>query len=160
MDKRTVPKFFLQLLSEGCIQKIDILQTQDGFWMICKSLSDILSEKDIFDFSNSDGERLLCSRFYDDWFLYADTIVKLYYAGDSVEDIKRAQEYARKAFVMGIPTAIPFDIVKCDDMYSLVFELVNEDIVSNCLNEHPEPMEDLAKICTDSEAAAQYSCCG
>lgn len=77
--------------------------------------------------------------------LNADTIVKLYYAGDFVDDIKREQEYAKKAFVMGIPTAIPFDIVKCDDMYGLVFELVNADIVSNCLNKHPEQMEDLAK---------------
>ena len=56
-----------------------------------------------------------------------DTIVKLYYAGDSVEDIKREQVYAKKAFVMGIPTAIPFDIVKCEDMYGLVFELGNAD---------------------------------
>ena len=77
--------------------------------------------------------------------LNADTIVKLYYAGDSVEDIKREQDYAKKAFVMGIPTAIPFDIVKCDDMYGLVFELVNADIVANYLNEHPEQLEDIAK---------------
>ena len=77
--------------------------------------------------------------------LNADTIVKLYYAGDSVEDIKREQEYAKKAFVMGIPTAIPFDIVKCDDMYGLVFELVNADIVSNYMNKNPEQMEEMAK---------------
>ena len=77
--------------------------------------------------------------------LNADTIVKLYYAGDSVEDIKREQDYAKKAFVMGIPTAIPFDIVKCEDMYGLVFELVNADIVSNFLNEHPDQLQDLAK---------------
>ena len=77
--------------------------------------------------------------------LNADTIVKLYYAGDSVEDIKREQDYAKKAFVMGIPTAIPFDIVKCEDMYGLVFELVNADIVANYLNKHPEQLQDLAK---------------
>ena len=77
--------------------------------------------------------------------LNADTIVKLYYAGDSIEDIKREQDYAKKAFVMGIPTAIPFDIVKCDDMYGLVFELVNADIVANYLNNHPEQLEDIAK---------------
>ena len=71
MDKKTIPEIFRQLLSEGCIKESDILQTQDGFLLIYKSLSDILSEKDIFDFPNSDGERLLCSRFYDDWFLYA-----------------------------------------------------------------------------------------
>ena len=77
--------------------------------------------------------------------LNADTIVKLYYAGDSLEDIKREQDYAKKAFVMGIPTAIPFDIVKCEEMYGLVFELVNADLVSNYLNKHPEQLEEIAK---------------
>lgn len=77
--------------------------------------------------------------------LNADTIVKLYYAGDSIEDIKREQDYAKKAFVMGIPTAIPFDIVKCEDMYGLVFELVNADIVANYLNRHPDQLEVIAK---------------
>ena len=77
--------------------------------------------------------------------LNADTIVKLYYAGDTLEDIKREQDYAKKAFVMGIPTAIPFDIVKCEDMYGLVFELVDADIVSNYLNAHPEQLEEVAK---------------
>jgi uncharacterized protein (TIGR02172 family) len=74
-----------------------------------------------------------------------DTIVKLYYAGDSVEDIKREQDYAKKAFVMGIPTAIPFDIVKCNDMYGLVFELVDADIISNYLNEHPDQLVKIAE---------------
>ena len=77
--------------------------------------------------------------------LNADTIVKLYYAGDSLEDIKREQDYAKKAFVLGIPTAIPFDIVKCEDMYGLVFELVNADIVANYLNKHPDQLEIIAK---------------
>ena len=77
--------------------------------------------------------------------LNADTIVKLYYTGDSIESIKREQEYAKKAFVMGIPTAIPFDIVKCDDMFGLVFELVNADIVTNHLNSHPEQLMETAK---------------
>lgn len=74
-----------------------------------------------------------------------DTIVKLFYAGDSIEDIKREQDYAKKAFVMGIPTAIPFDIVKCEDMYGLVFELVDADVLSNYLNAHPDQLNEIAK---------------
>ena len=74
-----------------------------------------------------------------------DTIVKMYHMGDSIEDIKREQNYAKKAFVMGIPTAIPFDIVKHENMYGLVFELVDADLVSNYLNEHPDQLEDVAK---------------
>ncbi len=74
-----------------------------------------------------------------------DTIVKMYHTGDTIEMIKREQDYAKKAFVMGIPTAIPFDIVKSEDMYGLVFELVNADIVSNYLNEHPDQLVEIAK---------------
>ena len=71
MDKKHMPETFRQLQSTGSVNPSDILKTSDGFWMIYKSLSNILSEKDIFDFPNSDGKRLPCSRFYDDWFLYA-----------------------------------------------------------------------------------------
>ena len=74
-----------------------------------------------------------------------DTIVKMFYTGDPIEDIEREKDYAKKAFVMGIPTAIPFDIVKSEDMYGLVFELVDADIVSNYLNEHPDQLENIAK---------------
>ena len=71
MDRTYMPKIFWKLQSEGYIQGSDILKTPDGFWLIYRSLSDILSEKEILDFPNSEGERFLCSRFYDDWFLYA-----------------------------------------------------------------------------------------
>ena len=71
MDKKDMPKIFGKLLSEAYIKQSDILQTPDGFWLIYKSLSDILSEKGIFDFPDSDGKRLMSGKFYDDWFLYA-----------------------------------------------------------------------------------------
>ena len=71
VDKKTIPKIFRQLLSEGCIKESDILQIPDGFRLIYKSLSDILSEKGIVEFPDSEGKRLKCSKFYDDWFLYA-----------------------------------------------------------------------------------------
>ena len=71
MDKKHLPEAFRQLQSTGSVKESDILKTPDGFWLIYKSLSDILSEKEILDFPGSGGERLLCSRFYDDWFLYA-----------------------------------------------------------------------------------------
>ena len=71
MDKKHLPEAFRQLQSTGSVKESDILKTPDGFWLIYKSLSDILSEKEILDFPDSEGKRLLCSRFYDDWFLYA-----------------------------------------------------------------------------------------
>lgn len=70
-DKEKIPEIFRKLESQGCMDGSDVLKTQDGFWMIYKSLSDILLEKDITDFPASDGKRLECDKFYDDWFLYA-----------------------------------------------------------------------------------------
>ena len=71
MDKKHMPKTFWQLQSEEYINQSDILKTSDGFWLIYKSLSDILSEKGIVEFLDSEGRLLKCSKFYDDWFLYA-----------------------------------------------------------------------------------------
>ena len=71
MSDKKMPEFFRFLLSEAYIDESGIISTSDGFFMVYKSLSDILAKKDILDFPDSDGERLLCNKFYDDWFLYA-----------------------------------------------------------------------------------------
>ena len=71
MENKHVPETFRQLQSIGSVNPSDIMKTPDGFWLIYKSLSNILSENNILDFPDSDGKRLPCSRFYDDWFLYA-----------------------------------------------------------------------------------------
>lgn len=54
-----------------------------------------------------------------------DTIVKVYKDADALDDIKRERELSRTAFLLGIPTAISFDVVRVDDTYGVVFELLN-----------------------------------
>ena len=71
MTDKNTPKIFEFLLSNTNIEKPDILKTSDGFYMVNRSISNILSSKDIFDFPDSIGERLGCDHFFDDWFLYA-----------------------------------------------------------------------------------------
>jgi hypothetical protein len=66
-----VPGIFRRLLSAGCIAESEILRTEDGFFFLNKSLSEILAEKEIVDFPDSSGVTLPCDRFFDDWFLYA-----------------------------------------------------------------------------------------
>ncbi len=39
-----------------------------------------------------------------------DTVVKVYNAPDCLPDVQRERELARKASVLGIPTAIPYDV--------------------------------------------------
>lgn len=70
LDKNT-PNIFRFLLSEKHIERSDIAGTCDGFFMVNKSIANILATKGIFDFPDATGERLACSKFFDDWFLYA-----------------------------------------------------------------------------------------
>ncbi len=64
-----------------------------------------------------------------------DTIVKVYKNPDSLDEIHNERELARKAFVMGIPTAIPYDVVQVGDLYGSVFELLNAMSFGKLINE-------------------------
>ena len=65
-----------------------------------------------------------------------DTIVKAYYNSDSLPDIKRERELARAALILGIPTAIPYDVVKVGEGYGSVFELLNAKSFANLIKEN------------------------
>ena len=71
MSDKCIPNAFGLLLRDMCIDKTDILKTSDGFFLVNKSIEEILASRNIFDFPDTNGERLACSRFFDDWFLYA-----------------------------------------------------------------------------------------
>ena len=72
-----------------------------------------------------------------------DTIVKVYRNPDSLEEIKKERELARKAFVMGIPTAIPYDIVRVGNSYGSVFELLNAKSFLKLLKADPSRIDEL-----------------
>ena len=71
MSDINIPNVFHLLLSDKSIMNCNIVKTSDGFYMINKSIANILSVRDVFDFPDSSGERFACSKFFDDWFLYA-----------------------------------------------------------------------------------------
>ena len=56
-----------------------------------------------------------------------ETIVKVIYdtGNEALADISRERELARTAFIAGIPTAISYDVVRVDDHYGAVYELLN-----------------------------------
>lgn len=78
-----------------------------------------------------------------------DTIIKVYINPDSLPDIHRERELARKAFVLGIPTAIPYDVVKVGDGYGSVFELLNAKSFSKLINADPENLDKYVEIYVD-----------
>ena len=78
-----------------------------------------------------------------------ETIIKVYLNPNSLPDIHRERELARKAFVLGIPTAIPYDVVKVGDGYGSVFELLNAKSFGSLIAEHPEEMDKYVKMYVD-----------
>ena len=70
-----------------------------------------------------------------------DTIVKVYYKADALPEIRRERELARRAFILGIPTAIPYDVAKVGDSYGSVFELLNAKSFSKLIAAEPENLD-------------------
>ena len=85
-----------------------------------------------FDMYNNMRIRIELYR-YDD-----ETIVKTYFAKDALPEIKQERENARRAFVLGINTAIPYGIVRVGDGYGTVTELLNAiksyNVIEVCSN--------------------------
>jgi len=78
-----------------------------------------------------------------------DTIVKVYVNPDSLPEIQRERELARKAFVLGIPTAIPYDVVRVGEGYGSVFELLSAKSLAEILSKDPGQFDSVLKYSVD-----------
>lgn len=78
-----------------------------------------------------------------------DTIVKVYLNPDSLDDIQRERDLAKKAFVLGIPTAISYDIARVGEGYGTVFELLNAKSLAKLILENPEKLDFYVDIYVD-----------
>ena len=77
----------------------------------------------------------------------SDTIVKIYLNPDSLPEIQREREMARLAFVAGVPTAIPYDVVRIESGgYGSVFELLNAESYAQLLISGEKTPEELAEM--------------
>ena len=65
----------------------------------------------------------------------------VFYAPSALEDIQREREIARYALILGIPTAISYEVVQVGDSYGAVFELLNARSFSTILKNEPEKMD-------------------
>lgn len=78
-----------------------------------------------------------------------DTIIKVYKNPDSLPDIKKERQLARKAFVLGIPTAIPYDVVRVGESYGSVFELLDAKSFSQLIAASPEKTDEYVGLYAD-----------
>ena len=81
---------------------------------------------------------------YDD-----ETILKTYFAKDALPEIKQERENARRAFVLGINTAIPYGIVRVGEGYGTVTELLNATSVTKLIKNSPDDLSLAVKYYVD-----------
>ena len=77
--------------------------------------------------------------------LDGDTIIKVFREGTTIEEVRREITMSKEAFVMGMPTAISFDVVRVGCQYGLVYELLQADTLSACIKREPERIDEFAR---------------
>ena len=72
-----------------------------------------------------------------------DTVVKVYKRADAdtLAAIRHEREVARLALILGVPTAISYDVVRVGDSYGSVFELLDASSFAKILAEEPERLD-------------------
>lgn len=81
---------------------------------------------------------------YDD-----ELVIKVYNQSNTYRDVEQEIALSRRAFILGIPTAISFGIVSVGERYGAMYELVDSETVSKCISRAPGQVEVYAKIMAD-----------
>ena len=86
-----------------------------------------------------EGCKLLGSGLKGDVYRYdEELIIKVYNRNNTYKDVEREIALSRRAFVLGVPTAISFGIVSVRDRYGAMYELVDADTLSTCIARNPK----------------------
>ena len=70
-----------------------------------------------------------------------DNVVKVYNNPEALDDIRHEREVAKLALILGIPTAISYDVVKVGSSYGSVFELLNARSFSKILARESDKLD-------------------
>lgn len=80
-----------------------------------------------------------------------ETVIKVFSPNISFDLlIKQENDKARNAFISGVPTAIPYDIVRVGDCYGTVYELLNAKDLVTIITEDKEHMDDYIREFADT----------
>ena len=74
-----------------------------------------------------------------------ETIVKVYHSA-SLEFIEKERELSKRAFLLGVPTAISFDTVKVGEKYGVVYEMLDAKTVAQLITANPASLQQLGQL--------------
>lgn len=72
-----------------------------------------------------------------------DTIIKVFKNNHDIDSISKELNLAKQAFILGIPTAISFDIVEVGDRYGVVFEMLDSVCLRDLFLKYPDRFDEL-----------------
>ena len=75
-----------------------------------------------------------------------DTIVKVFRPNIDYGMVCNEIAKAKAAFMLGIPTAISYDVVKVGQCYGVVYELLNARDLSDCMKADPDHRDDYIRL--------------
>lgn len=146
-------RIIIRVIKEEKAQKhapVSIIEARKEVYAILEmtGLTELIKVKKSYREISLEGSRLIGKGFFGQVFqLDEDTVVKLYSDGkESLPLMEREQSLARKAFIRGIPTAIPYDIVRVGDQYGTVFELLQAQTFNDLVREHEQDRGKLEEL--------------
>ena len=74
-----------------------------------------------------------------------ETILKVIDETIPLEHIQKERDISQKTFILGIPTAISYDVVKVGNHYGIIYELLNSQSYTKKLQEDQDKLEELGK---------------
>lgn len=78
-----------------------------------------------------------------------DTIIKVFRQVTDISEVERELNLAKQAFVLGIPTAISFDVVRVGDKLGVRFEMLDCASLRDIYRDEPERYEEMTKRYAD-----------
>jgi uncharacterized protein (TIGR02172 family) len=79
-----------------------------------------------------------------------ETVVKLYNEGVEPYVAEQEKRFAKAAFVMGIPTAISYDVVTCGTRTGILFEFLDAKLFSEVIRNDFKNYDHYAKMLSDT----------
>lgn len=70
-----------------------------------------------------------------------ETIVKLYNEGIGPDVAEQEKQFARAAFIAGVPTALSYDVVTCGNRTGVIYEMLDAQQFSALIRQTPEAID-------------------
>lgn len=107
--------------------------------------TDLLDVKKALRQVSVDGLEMIGSGGYGKVYRIDDeTIVKVYSPSITLDFVERERDVSQKAFLMGIPTAISFDVVQVGDAYGVVYEMIDAKTTAQIIDADPSRIGEVA----------------